>query len=59
MCILRYSDGLRAGRPGLDPRQRQDMFFLLHSVDTGSGGAPSLLSNGYPGIFPRDEVAEA
>jgi hypothetical protein len=32
-----YSDGLRAGWPGFDFRQRQEIFFpLLHNVQTGS-----------------------
>jgi hypothetical protein len=28
-------------------------FYLLHSVQTHSGGQPSLLSNGYRGLFHR------
>jgi hypothetical protein len=44
--------GYDLGLPGLGFRQRQEIFFLLHSVQTGSGAHPSLLSNGYRGLFP-------
>jgi hypothetical protein len=33
-------DGLRAGQPGLDSRQGQDVS-LLHNVQTGSGFHPA------------------
>jgi hypothetical protein len=38
--LSRYSDGLRARRPGFDSQKRQ-VFSLLHSVQTGSGAHPA------------------
>jgi hypothetical protein len=37
----RYSDGLRAGRPGFDRRYGQEIFSLLHSVHTESVAHPA------------------
>jgi hypothetical protein len=34
-------------------------FTLLHSVQTGSGDQPSLLTNGYWGVFSGDTAAGA
>jgi hypothetical protein len=45
---------LRAGQPGFDSRQEQRPFSLRHRVQIRSGDhPPSLLSNGYRGLFPR------
>jgi hypothetical protein len=47
----RYSDGLRAGRPGFDSRQGQDLS-LLHSVQTGPEAHPASYPMGTGGSFP-------
>jgi hypothetical protein len=47
----RYSDELRAGRPGFDSRQGQD-FSRLHNVQTGSGAHPATYPMGTGAIFP-------
>jgi hypothetical protein len=54
--LSRYSDGLQAGRTGFHYRQVQDIFSLLHSVQTVSGA--NLVS--YPmGIWAKRHVREA
>jgi hypothetical protein len=45
----RYSDGLRAGRPGFDSRHR---FFCTPRRPGRLWSPPILLSNGYRGAFP-------
>jgi hypothetical protein len=47
----RYSDGLRAGRPGFDSRQRQNVS-LLYSVQAGSGAHPASYPMGIGAISP-------
>jgi hypothetical protein len=54
----RYSDGLRAGRPGLDSRQGQDIS-LLHSVQTGYEAHLVSYPKGTGGSFPGGEMAGA
>jgi hypothetical protein len=46
------SDGLRAGRPGLDSRQGQEMFSTAQRLDRIRSPS-SLLSNGCQGYFHR------
>ena len=48
-CVSRYSDSLRAGRPG-------DRFFA--PVQTSSGAHPASCTN-VPGLFPRCKAAGA
>jgi hypothetical protein len=54
-CIMYWAGG--AINYGLDGQSwswaRTRDFSLLHSVQSGSGGPPSLLSNGYLGLLPR------
>jgi hypothetical protein len=48
--LSRYSDGLRAGQPGFDFRQGK-VFFLFHSIQTGSGARPPSYTMGTEGYF--------
>jgi hypothetical protein len=48
--LSRYIGGLRAGRPGLDSRHGK--IFLFSTASTPVLSPPSLLSNGYRGLFP-------
>jgi hypothetical protein len=50
-----YSVLLQTGWPGFDPRQRQRIFPLT-SASRPALGPPSLLYNGYGGLFPRGKV---
>jgi hypothetical protein len=49
--LSRYSDGLRAGRPGFDSRQGKE-FSLLYSVQTGSWTHPASYPMGTGGSLP-------
>jgi hypothetical protein len=49
--LSRYSEGLRAGRPGFNSRQGQETFLY-----TGSGAYPAFLSSGYRGRALSSEV---
>jgi hypothetical protein len=49
--LNRYSDGLRAGRPGFDSLQGKEIFSLLHCVHIGSGAHPAY-EMGTGGFFP-------
>jgi hypothetical protein len=49
--LCRYSEGLRAGRPGFNSGQGQN-FPLLHSVQTGSVAHPAFCRMGTVGSFP-------
>jgi hypothetical protein len=50
-----YNDGLGAGRPGLDSRQRQNIS-LLHRVQPGSGAHTSSYTMGIGDSFPESRV---
>jgi hypothetical protein len=56
--LSRYNDGLRAGRSGFDSHHGQDLFSLLHSVQTGSDVHPASYPMGAGGSFPGDKAAE-
>jgi hypothetical protein len=43
-------DGLRAGQPGLDSQQGQEVF-LLHNVQNGSGAHPAFYPMSTGGSF--------
>jgi hypothetical protein len=49
LCPWRL-DGLRAGQPGMDSRQGQDVS-LLHDVQTGSGAHPASYPMSTGGSF--------
>jgi hypothetical protein len=48
--LSRYSDGLRAGRPGFNSWQGQDLSFL-HCVQTGSEAHPASYPVGTGSLF--------
>jgi hypothetical protein len=50
--LSRYSDGLRAGRPGFDSRQGH-VYPLLRSVQPDSGAHPASYPVGAGDSFPR------
>jgi hypothetical protein len=50
-----YSDGLRAGRPGIGSRQEHD-FSLPHSVKTGYGAHPASYPMGIGQSFRGGKV---
>jgi hypothetical protein len=52
-----YSEGLRAGRPGFDCRQGQEIFFLLYSVLTDSEAHPASHPIATRGYFPGNKAA--
>jgi hypothetical protein len=56
--VGRYSDGLRAGLPGLDFWQGKRVF-LLFSVQTVSGAHPACYRMDTEAPFPEGEVAGA
>jgi hypothetical protein len=43
--LSRYYDGLRSGQLEFDSGQKQD-FYLLHSIQTGSGAHPAFYPMG-------------
>jgi hypothetical protein len=50
--VSRYSDGFwTAEKSGFDSRQRQEIF-LFSTASRPPLGSPSLLQNGYWGLFP-------
>jgi hypothetical protein len=53
--LTQYSDGLRAGRLGIDSRQGQKNFLYY----TTSEAHPASYPMGTGSIFPRDELAGA
>jgi hypothetical protein len=54
--IYKYSDWLRAGRPGFDFRQEIKIFSSLQRQDH-IWGPHSVLSKGYEGSFPGSKAA--
>jgi hypothetical protein len=56
--LSRCSDGLRAGRPGIELRQGQE-FSLLHSVQTGSGAHSLSYTMGTGDSFSEGKAAGA
>jgi hypothetical protein len=57
--LNRYGDGLRAGRSEFDSRQGQEIFLLLHSVQTGSGAHLVSYSMCTGDYFPGGKAARA
>jgi hypothetical protein len=56
--LTRYSDGLRAGRPGIDSLWARD-FSLVQSLRTDSGAQPASYPMGTGGSFPGGKAAGA
>jgi hypothetical protein len=38
-----------------NPSTATNRIFSFHVIKTGCGGTPSLLSNGYLGLFPQEQ----
>jgi hypothetical protein len=55
--VSRYSNGLQVGRKEFDSRQRQGIFFLLRSFQTGSGIHLASYLMGYWVSFSYDKAA--
>jgi hypothetical protein len=53
--LIRYSDGLRSGRPVFDSHQGQQDLLFFHSAQTGSGVHPAAYPTGTRGCPPGVE----
>jgi hypothetical protein len=54
-----YTTWLPAGQPGFDSRQRQRVFYPIHSVQTGSGAHSDSYLNVTGGFVPGSKAAGA
>jgi hypothetical protein len=60
ICQLsRYSEGLRAERPGFDSWQVPKVISVVHSIQAGFGIHPASYAMGTEGSFPRSKAAGA